>query len=123
MFTVLVTLHVRPETLDEFVEGIGVNARASLRDEPGCLRFDVHQQVDDPHRFVLHEIYTDEDAFYVDHRAAPHYAAWRDVAARCILPGGHVNTFCTPLFPQDVPERPGDEASRPDQPDSNRDEK
>jgi autoinducer 2-degrading protein len=107
MFTVLVDLHVRPDAVDEFIEGIGANARATLRDEPGCLRFDVHQRVDDPHRFVLYEIYTDADAFYVDHRAAEHYAKWREVAARCVLPGGHVNTFCTPLFPQDVPERPG----------------
>ena len=104
MFTVLVHLQVRPEALEAFVEGIGVNARASLRDEPGCLRFDVHQQVDDPHRFVLHEIYTDERAFYEAHRSTVHHAGWREVAARCVVPGGHVNTFCRPMFPADVAE-------------------
>ena len=104
MFTVLVHLQVRPEALDAFVEGIGINARASLRDEPGCLRFDVHQQVDDRHRFVLHEIYADERAFYEAHRSAPHHAAWQEVAARCVVPGGHANTFCTPVFPDDVME-------------------
>ena len=97
MFTVLVALAVRPERLDEFAEGIRVNARASLRDEPGCLRFDVHQQVADPTRFLLHEIYADEAAFYEQHRSAPHYAAWQRVAARCAVPGSHVNTFCRPL--------------------------
>jgi autoinducer 2-degrading protein len=104
MYTVLVTLDVRPEHLDEFLGGIRVNARASLRDEPGCLRFDVHRSVDDPCRFVLHEIYRDQAAFADEHRATSHYAAWREVAARCVRPGGHVNTFLTPAFPDDVPE-------------------
>ena len=43
-------------------------------------------------------------AFYEAHRSTAHYAAWREVAARCVVPGGHVNTFCRPLFPDDVAE-------------------
>jgi autoinducer 2-degrading protein len=97
MFTVVVALAVRPERLDQFVSGVRANARASLRDEPGCLRFDVHQNAADPTRFVLHEIYADEDAFRIAHRSAPHYAAWQQVAAQCVVPGSHVNTFCRPL--------------------------
>jgi autoinducer 2-degrading protein len=101
MFTVVVALAARPERLAEFVAGIQANAHASLRDEPGCLRFDVHQQVADPTRFLLHEIYADEDAFHRAHRSAPHYAAWQQVAARCVVPGSHVNTFCRPLGPDE----------------------
>ena len=73
-----------PSHVDEFLTGIRANATASLRDEPGCLRFDVHRSVDDACRFVLYEIYRDRAAFTDDHRAAPHYAAWRTVAARCV---------------------------------------
>ncbi|WP_448616477.1 putative quinol monooxygenase [Modestobacter sp. URMC 112] len=101
MLTVVVNLAAHAELLAEFVAGITENARASLRDEPGCLRFDVHQQVDDPTRFVLHEVYVDEDAFYTAHRSAPHYAAWQQVAARCVVPGTHINTFCRPLAPEE----------------------
>ena len=109
MFSVVVALAVRPERLDEFVDGIRANARASLRDEPGCLRFDVHQNVSDPTRFLLHEIYVDEQAFSDEHRSAPHYATWREVAARCVLPGSHINTFCTPLVTDAVAGRsPGE---------------
>ncbi len=97
MSTVLVALAVRPERLDEFVEGIRADAAASLRDEPGCLRFDVHQQVADPTRFLLHEIYADEEAFSEAHRAAPHHQAWRAVVDRCVVPGSHVNTYARPL--------------------------
>jgi autoinducer 2-degrading protein len=101
MFTVVVHLAAQPARLAEFLAGIRANARASLRDEPGCLRFDVHQQVDDPTRFVLHELYVDEDAFYATHRTTPHYAAWQQVAARCVVPGTHVNTFCRPVGPEE----------------------
>jgi autoinducer 2-degrading protein len=102
MYTVLVDLTVHPEHIDEFLDGIRTNSRASLRDEPGCLRFDVHRRIDDPNRFMLHEVYVDEDAFRVAHREAPHYALWRQVAARCVVDGGHVNTFATPAFPEDL---------------------
>jgi autoinducer 2-degrading protein len=102
MFTVLVDLTVRPDRVEEFLDGIRTNALVSLRDEPGCLRFDVHRLLDDPRRFVLHEVYVDEDAFSTAHRQAPHYAVWRDVAARCVVDGGHQNTFATPAFPEDI---------------------
>jgi autoinducer 2-degrading protein len=101
MFVVIVDLAVRAEHLEEFVDGIRAQMRASLRDEPGCLRFDVLRSTEDPLRFVLHEVYVDEDAFRLAHRAAPHYAAWREVAARCVQPGSHVNTYATPLFPDE----------------------
>jgi autoinducer 2-degrading protein len=104
VFVVLVDLTVRPLLLEQFLEGIRANARASLAEEPGCLRFDVHRSADDPHRFLLYELYTDADAFYVAHRQAPHYATWREVADRCVEPGGHRNTFATPAFPDDIPE-------------------
>ena len=104
MYTVVVSLKVREDRLDEFLRAIDVNSQASLRDEPGCLRFDVHRQVDDPTRFVLYEIYRDERAFTEEHRAAPHYAAWREAAAVCVEPGGHVNTFATPVFPERIAE-------------------
>jgi autoinducer 2-degrading protein len=53
---------------------------------------------------MLYELYASERAFYEEHRAAPHYAAWRAVADRCVVPGSHVNTFATPAFPEDIPE-------------------
>jgi hypothetical protein len=50
-FTVIITVDVRPDRIDEFVAGITTNAIASLRDEPGCLAFDVHRdQASGPHR-------------------------------------------------------------------------
>ena len=49
-----------------------------MRDEPGCLRFDVCSVEGDEHRFVLYELYADAAAFAA-HKAAPHFAEWRTV--------------------------------------------
>ncbi|GFG53023.1 antibiotic biosynthesis monooxygenase [Mycolicibacterium agri] len=97
MYTLFVTLDVHADKLDEFIAAITTNATASLRDEPGCLAFDVHQDVDTPTRFYLYEIYADEDAFRVAHRNAPHYARWQEAAKVCVVAGSHKNTFARPL--------------------------
>ncbi|WP_217576787.1 putative quinol monooxygenase [Streptomyces sp. GbtcB7] len=110
MFTVIVSLQVRPEKTDRFLAAIRANSRATRRDEPGCLRFDVHRSTDDPQRFLLYELYRDEKAFREEHRAAPHYPAWRAAAAECVVDGGHVNTFFVPSFPEDIPESSAVEA-------------
>jgi autoinducer 2-degrading protein len=96
-FTVLVTLDVRPDRIEEFIAGVTANARASLRDEPGCLAFDVHRDHFDTNRFHLYEIYADEDAFTGAHRSAPHYAAWQKIARDCLVEGGHYNIFAFPV--------------------------
>jgi (4S)-4-hydroxy-5-phosphonooxypentane-2,3-dione isomerase len=107
MFTLIVQLDVLELRVDEFEAGIHANAASSLRDEPGCLRFDVHRSLDAPGRFHLYEIYTDRNAFEVGHRSAPHYAAWRQIVDRCVVPNSHINIFAAPAFPRDIPERPG----------------
>ncbi|GAB3617260.1 hypothetical protein GCM10027416_18170 [Okibacterium endophyticum] len=104
MYTVMVTLDVHEDRINEFIAGIEANSRASLRDEPGCIRFDVHRAADSPTRFYFYEIYVDRDAFEIEHRAAPHYAVWRGVVARCVVDGSQSNTYAVPLFPEDIPE-------------------
>ncbi|HEX4202568.1 MAG TPA: putative quinol monooxygenase [Chthoniobacterales bacterium] len=76
MVAVVVHLHVKPESLDQFVAETKENARNS-RKESGVVRFDVIQQVDDANRFVLFELYRDEQAIEA-HRGTAHYAKWRD---------------------------------------------
>jgi autoinducer 2-degrading protein len=91
MFSLMVQLEVRPERRAEFLAGIAANAEASVRDEPGCLRFDVCSVEGHENRFVLYEFYTDAAAFEA-HRAAPHVAHWRVVAERVLVPGSQVAT-------------------------------
>ena len=46
--------------------------------EPGILRFDVYQDVDDDHKFVLVEVYRDSDKAPAAHKETDHYKVWRD---------------------------------------------
>jgi quinol monooxygenase YgiN len=43
--------------LAEFERLLLHNAKESVARDRGCLRFDVSQHVDDPTRWVLHEVY------------------------------------------------------------------
>ena len=85
----MVQVQVDPERRDEFLAAITVNAEASVRDEPGCLRFDVCSVDGDENRFVLYELYRDAAAFEA-HKASPHFAQWRRVAEQVVV--GQVNT-------------------------------
>ena len=49
MFSLVVQMEVRPGRREQFLAGMSANAEASVRDEPGCLRFDVCSVADDPH--------------------------------------------------------------------------
>ena len=66
------------------------NAARSVADEPGCLHFDVGQDLADDHRFTFYEVYLDRAALDA-HRAAPHFAAWRRAADEHVVSGSQVN--------------------------------
>lgn len=74
-----VTVRVKPEAVDAFLEATLVNARASVT-EPGIARFDVLQDRDTPTTFVLVEIYRSADA-PAAHKETEHYKRWRDTVA------------------------------------------
>jgi autoinducer 2-degrading protein len=76
----MIVVHVHVRVLSDFVEAFKLatieNARNSVL-EPGIARFDVIQQVEDPTRFVLVEVYRTTDASAA-HKQTAHYAKWRD---------------------------------------------
>lgn len=76
MFIVHVFIHVKPECVLDFKAATIANVQNSLM-EAGIARFDFLEQRDDPHRFVLVEVYRKpEDA--KKHKETAHYAVWRD---------------------------------------------
>ena len=79
MYVVCVTVFVKPEGVDAFVEATRDN-HENTRREPGNLRFDVLRAEDDPTRFFLYEAYRSKDAFAA-HQQTPHYLRWREVVA------------------------------------------
>lgn len=76
----MIIVHVHVHVLADYIEAFKVasldNAQNSVK-EPGIARFDVIQQVDDPTRFVLVEIYRTSEATTA-HKQTAHYAKWRD---------------------------------------------
>jgi quinol monooxygenase YgiN len=79
MLVVHVHVRVKPESVDAFKQASLENARNSIR-ERGIARFDVVQQLDDPTRFVLVEVYRDAEA-PAQHKETAHYSRWRDTVA------------------------------------------
>jgi len=60
--------------------------QAASRQEPGCLMYIVHRQVDNPARIFIYEQYRDSAALEA-HRSSPHFqeyavSALKDIAVR-----------------------------------------
>ena len=78
-FVVLVRFEIEPGSRPEFEALVKRNAAASVRDEPGCRRFDVLTPRDGADQVVLYEIYDDRDAFEA-HKRMPHYLAFKEAS-------------------------------------------
>lgn len=77
--TVLHTAHLRakPDAVETYKARLLRHAHITLEREPGgCLRFDVHQDKNDPTLFFLIEVYRDEAALAA-HRSSAHFAEYR----------------------------------------------
>ena len=77
MYIVHVHVTVEEDAVQAFKTATIENAKNSVK-EPGIVRFDVIQQKDDPTRFVLVEVYKDEQA-PAEHKKTEHYLQWRSV--------------------------------------------
>src|SRR5690348_1232826 len=83
MKALFVSLTVKPDKRSEFLAGAEDDSTCSVRDEPGCLRFDVLEDDNDENKFYFYEVYTD-DAAFTAHTQAPHYARWRKASEACV---------------------------------------
>ena len=79
MHVVSVTIFVKPDRVDAFVEATLENARNTRR-EPGNVRFDVLQAEEEPARFLLYEAYHTKDDF-TTHQQTAHYLRWKQTVA------------------------------------------
>ena len=83
MISVTVILEVDPARVEEFLPIVKTQAEASRR-EPGCLRFEVSQQLDKPNVFALSEMYEDRDAVEA-HYGSEHFAHWKAAVSDGII--------------------------------------
>ncbi len=99
MLVVHVHIHVKADSVEAFRRATVENARHSL-EEPGVARFDVVQQVDNPARFVLVEVYRSA-ADPPRHRQTAHYAAWRQ-AVEPMMAEARSKVEYASIFPADA---------------------
>lgn len=74
-FVVMVDFRLKSGVLAEFRRMIDANAHASVRDEPGCRRFDVIEVQGEADRVLLYELYDDEASFHL-HCRTEHFATF-----------------------------------------------
>ena len=77
MRIILVIVDIKPGYKEPFMEEMLADARGSVQNEPGCLRFDVLQDDEDPNRIYLYEVYGDAAAEEA-HAQTPHFLRWQE---------------------------------------------
>ena len=82
-FVIAVDFRIKPGQMAAFRKLIDANAKASVRDEPGCSRFDVCANRKEPDRILLYEIYDDRAAFDA-HLKTPHFASFNADSAALV---------------------------------------
>jgi quinol monooxygenase YgiN len=80
---ITVEFRLKPGARAAFRPFMDENARASVRDEPGCRRFDVLEPAGQPDVIFLYEIYDDRAAFDA-HVRSPHFEAFQAQTADLI---------------------------------------
>ena len=79
MYVVCVTIFVKSEFVQSFIEATFDNAR-NTRKEAGNVRFDVIQAEENPNRFMLYECYREKEDF-AKHQQTEHYVRWKQTVA------------------------------------------
>ncbi|MFN4324073.1 putative quinol monooxygenase [Aeromonas media] len=71
---VIAQLEAKPEFTAECRAALGPLIEATLQ-EPGCLRYQLHQSLENPHGWMIHEEWESEAALYA-HQQQPHFLAF-----------------------------------------------
>ncbi len=79
MTATLVHVKVKPEFIESFIDATRQNHENSIK-ETGNFRFDILQDMTDPAKFILYEVYDSEQAA-IAHKQTEHYIVWRDRVA------------------------------------------
>ncbi|RXJ73079.1 antibiotic biosynthesis monooxygenase [Veronia nyctiphanis] len=77
MYCIVVKNQIVTGEEDAYLKAMLENAEASVRDEPGCLTFDVVAARDEESTFYLYEVYRDQEAL-AEHKQTAHYLKSRE---------------------------------------------
>lgn len=98
MYTVLGFNKILPEHIDDYIENMRICAEKSNQ-EPGCIRYEVMQDVDDPSIMLLFQVFEDDAAYQV-HQDSEHHRAWIELSGDWRDPSGRTRNemrYITPI--------------------------
>lgn len=97
MIVTCVSIWVKPEWIEKFIDATLKNHQGSIR-EDGNLRFDFLQSKNAPEQFLLYEVYENEEAVK-NHKETAHYKEWRTQVEKMMdrPREGHGYTVVAPL--------------------------
>lgn len=97
MFVQCVHIRIKPGKIQEFLDVFRINFEGT-RAEPGNFRFDVLQDPEDDHHFVIYEVFEDEAA--VDaHRQTEHYRRTVEGLADLMTTGARAKDYYRMVMP------------------------
>lgn len=99
MYILIVQIRAKLEFVDAFREASLENAQNSIQ-EPGVVRFDVLQDIEDAAHFTLVEVYRTPEG-HAQHRETAHYAKWRDTVTDMMAEPRTATKYHN-LFPDDA---------------------
>lgn len=79
---VLVSIEIKEDRVDDFLKAMQSDVTGSRNKEldPGCLRFDLLRERENPRKFFFYEAYTTDD-MAAEHKKTAHYKDWADFKA------------------------------------------
>lgn len=80
MISLLITVEIAPDRVEDFVRFITEEAEDARTKEPGCRGFRISRSFDNPNVFTLAEFYDDLAALEA-HRQTPHFLLFKERAA------------------------------------------
>jgi autoinducer 2-degrading protein len=83
MRAIVAYLTAKPGKEAEFKEQMTAQAKRCLANESGCLQFDVVQDAKSPARFVMLEVYKDDEAIKA-HQDSQHFKDFRPVVSELV---------------------------------------
>jgi autoinducer 2-degrading protein len=106
MYTVIGFNKILPEHVDDYIENMRVCAEKTNQ-EPGCIRYEAMQDVNDPTVMCLFQVFADEAA-YQAHQEAEHHTVWIEMSGGWRDPSArtrHELRYITPLSDLHAAER------------------
>ena len=84
MIAICVDFEIDPTKFDAFLSIIQKNASESVANEVGCYQFDILQDLQNPTKIFLYELYDDAAAFNL-HKQSSHYLEFNKASSEMVM--------------------------------------